>query len=189
MSVRRKVDKSGKLAMPGAIVSALSMQESNTFFWETRIASPLVGEPLVMDADGKNDGKLLAVTANGGAFKIDTKQDKSAVVNDPIVVSDFFTFKQPFSYVDRLPGGVLAIGGGKGDDHIGLFEPASDAPMMRLLKVPGVLACARRRSAADCWPPARPAKSAGSIATRARATTNWPSRSSRASSPAPKSTG
>ncbi|MGB7737428.1 MAG: PQQ-binding-like beta-propeller repeat protein [Thermoguttaceae bacterium] len=144
VSVRRKVDKSGKLAMPGAIVSALSMQESNTFFWETRIASPLASEPLVMDADGKNDGKLMAVTANGGAFKIDTKQDKSAVVNDPIAVSvsDNFTFKQPFSYVARLPGGVLAIGGGKGDDHVELFEAASDAPMMRLLKVPGVLACA-----------------------------------------------
>jgi outer membrane protein assembly factor BamB/TolA-binding protein len=142
VSVRRKLDKTGKLAMPGAVVSALSMQEANTFCWETRIASPLVGEPLVMDADGKNDGKLIAVTANGGAFKIDTKQDKSVVVNDPIAVSDSFTFKQPFTYVDRLPGGVLAIGSGNGDDHIELFEPASDAPMMRQLKVPGLLACA-----------------------------------------------
>ena len=59
-----------------------------------------------------------------------------------VSVSDNFTFKQPFSYVARLPGGVLAIGGGKGDDHVELFEAASDVPMMRLLKVPGVLACA-----------------------------------------------
>jgi len=135
VSVRRK------LGMPGAIVSALAMQESNTF-WETRIASPLAAEPLPLGADGKNDGKVVAVTANGGAFKIDASQNGSAVVNDPIVVSDFFVIKQPISYVGRLAGGVLAISGGKGGERIGVFEPASDTPLMRWLKVPGVLACA-----------------------------------------------
>jgi outer membrane protein assembly factor BamB/TolA-binding protein len=141
ISVRRKTDKTGKVGMPGAIVSALAMQDS-TALWESRIASPLAGEPLVMDADGKNDGKIIAVTANGGAFKIDTKQDGTVVANDPIVVSDPFVFKQPFTFVGRLPGGLLAISGGKGGDHVALFEPASDTPLLRTLKVPGVLACA-----------------------------------------------
>ncbi len=129
VSVRRKLDKTGKVAMPGAIVSALSMQGANTFYWETRIASPLAGEPVVMDAAGKNGGKLVAVTANGGAFAVDAEQKGSAAVNEPIVAFDPFTYKHPFTYVGRLPGGMLAVSGGKGDEYIGLFQPASDTPL------------------------------------------------------------
>jgi outer membrane protein assembly factor BamB len=130
-----------KLGTPGAIVSAVAMQEPNAF-WETRVASPLAGEPLVLGAGGKNDGKVVAVTANGGAFRIDANQSGFAVVNDPITASDSFRIPQPISRVVRLAGGLLAVSGGKGGEHVGVFDPTSDAPLMRWLKVPGVLACA-----------------------------------------------
>jgi outer membrane protein assembly factor BamB len=131
VSVRRKV------GMPGAIVSAVAMQETSTF-WETRIASPLAGEPLAVGADGK----VIAVTANGGVFRIDANQKGAAVINDPITASTSFQMPQPVGHVIRLAGGLLAISGGKGGERIGVFNPSDDAPQMNWLKVPGTLACA-----------------------------------------------
>ena len=63
------------------------------------------------------------------------------MANAPLVEADPFTFKEPISHVGRLPGGMLAISGGKGSEFIGLFEPASEALRMRALRVPGALAC------------------------------------------------
>ena len=184
VSVRRK------LGMPGAIVSALAMQESNTF-WETRIASPLAGEPLVMDADGKNDGKLVAVTANGGAFKIDANQSGSAVANDPIVASD--SFRSQATHQLRRPARRGRAGhqrrqGGRPDRRLRAGKRhAADA-----------LAESARRArlcAGRAWPRAagalqgRPGVLARFRPKQERRASNWPSRSSRGSSPESISTG
>jgi outer membrane protein assembly factor BamB len=135
VSVRRK------LGMPGAIVTATALPES-TAFWETRLASPLAGEPLALDAAaGKNDGKVIAVTANGAAFRIDANQKGSAALSDPIVATDPSQIKQPVARVLRLGGGLLAFSAGRGADQIGVFDSAADAPLMYWMSLPGVLAC------------------------------------------------
>ena len=66
VTVRRKV------GMPGALVSAVAMQDPDKY-WETQIASPPAGQPLVLG----EDGRVVAVTANGGVFRIDAGRQRA----------------------------------------------------------------------------------------------------------------
>ncbi len=140
VSVRRK------LGMPGAIVSALGMEKSEKY-WETRLASPLAGEPLVLDAAEKNDGKnssaVVSVTANGGVFRVDANQTEPTSVVEPVAVPDPFRIPQPVNRVVQLAGGLLAFSGGRGGTQVGVFDPRLPSPMMYWFEMPGKgkLAC------------------------------------------------
>jgi outer membrane protein assembly factor BamB/TolA-binding protein len=135
VSVRRKI------GMPGAIVSAIGM-EINDHLWDTQIASPLAGSPLPLSTDGKSDGRLVAVTANGGVFRTDSNKADVSVVNEPILTSDPFRIKQPVTHVVSLAGGLLAISDGKGGEQVGVFDPANAAPIMSWVNLKCKLACA-----------------------------------------------
>lgn len=130
VSVRRK------LGMPGAIVSAFGMEKSEKY-WETRLASPLAGEPLVLAAS------VVPVTANGGVFRIDANQSEPAIVVEPVAVSDPFRIPQPINRVVQLAGGLLAMSGGRGGTQVGVFDPRQPSPTMYWYEMPGKgkLAC------------------------------------------------
>ena len=178
VTVRRKV------GMPGALVSAVAMQDPDKY-WETQIASPPAGPPLVLG----EDGRVVAVTANGGVFRIDAGPSGPAVVNETVATADaFLLFRQPLRHVVCLAGGLLAISSGAGSDQFGVFDPKTPSPLIYWLKLPEKqkLALRRPHSAVACWRRARPGRCTCSILKPA---SRWPSRSNRDSRPERNSTG
>lgn len=130
VTVRRKWGR------PGAIVSAVAMQEPD-LFWETQLASPVVGEPRI-PAGG---GKLVAVASNGSVFQVDAGQTKTTIFNTPAASIDPFRFSWPVSHVLQLSDGLMAISGGKGSNLVGVFDPKSQSPMFSWVKIPDAIAC------------------------------------------------
>ena len=102
-------------------------------YWETQIASPPAGPPLVLG----EDGRVVAVTANGGVFRIDAGPSGPAVVNETVATADaFLLFRQPLRHVVCLAGGLLAISSGAGSDQFGVFDPKTPSPLIYWLKLP-----------------------------------------------------
>jgi outer membrane protein assembly factor BamB len=124
--------------MPGAVVSAVDMQDPEKKYWETRLASPLASPPLVLP-----DGRIVAVTANGGVFRIDAGRfTPAAIVDEPIAAADAFRLRQPVVAVVGLVGGLLAISSGAGSDQVGVLDPKDASPPIYWLRLPDKLACA-----------------------------------------------
>ena len=143
VSVRRK------LGMPGAIVSAVAMQDSGEI-WETQIASPLAGQPIVPVADGKETAQGRRRHRQWRRVPDRCERKGPAVVNTPIVTSDPFRIPQPLTTWSGLPGGswrsaaaAAAIRSASSIPPTHAFDVLAEDARQRWL-VP------RRPSAADC---------------------------------------
>jgi outer membrane protein assembly factor BamB len=121
--------------MPGATVSAVDVEKNDTC-WETRLASPLAGEPL-HSLDGANRDTadtLLALTAAGDVFRIDVEQ--TTAVCEPFVSADAYHISQPLGRLVELPGGLFAVRGRSGGDQIGVFGAKAALPTIQWLRLP-----------------------------------------------------
>ena len=122
--------------MPGAIVSAISVQDSEKY-WETKIGAPPAGEPIALD-----DGRVIAVTADGGIFRIDPA-DRSEIAAKPLVSVSASRLWRPLRYVSRLADGRIALSSGEGSELVGTLDPNAAEPMIDwIVDLPGRLACA-----------------------------------------------
>ena len=122
--------------MPGAVVSAVSMQDPDSF-WQTRLGRPLVGEPLI----ASNDNQAIAVTSNGALFRFNTNQTEIAVIDEPAAVADPLRLQGPVAQVVPLANGLLAISAGAGSKELAVCNPADQRPRFDWLKLPSELAC------------------------------------------------
>jgi outer membrane protein assembly factor BamB len=114
-----------KDGMRGVLVSALSAEDKPC--WETGLANPLAGEPLV---DAKT-GQVTAVTAAGTCFQLGAAALKDgAMIDQPAAALPPAEVRRPVSDVVALEGGLLALA-------------ASDARQIAVFRGPGVLARAK----------------------------------------------
>jgi outer membrane protein assembly factor BamB len=130
VTVRRRIGRAG------ACVSAVAMPESEQQ-WETQLAAPLAGEPVVAGGD-----KVIAVTSAGAVFRVDLGKSGSKVIDEPGASVDAAQLKKPLRHVLQLPGGLLALAAEAGTDQIGILDPQSQPLRLRWLKTPDTLACA-----------------------------------------------
>ena len=114
-----------KDGLRGVLVSALSAEDKPC--WETGLANPLAGEPLV---DPKT-GQVTAVTAAGTCFQLEAAALKDgAVIDQPAAALPPAEVRRPVSDVVALDGGLLALAAG-------------DAKQIAVFRGPGVLAHAK----------------------------------------------
>ena len=119
-------------AAPGVVVSAVSA-ERGTPYWQTTLAVPLAGEPLV-DAD---HGKITLAGATGGIFQLDA-HDLGAAAADaaPLPLA---TLRRPLSVMTRC-GGSLVLSSGAGGDQV-LVVDLAEPGRPRIWCLPGPLSC------------------------------------------------
>jgi len=129
-TVRRRIGR------PGACVSAVAMPESEQQ-WETQLAAPLAGEPVVAGGD-----KVIAVTSDGAVFRVDLGRSGSKVIDEPGESVDASQLKKPLHRALQLPGGLLALAAEAGTDQIGILDPQGQPLRLRWLKTPDTMACA-----------------------------------------------
>jgi outer membrane protein assembly factor BamB len=130
VTVRRRIGR------PGACVSAVAMPESEQQ-WETQLAVPLAGEPVVAGGD-----KVIAVTSAGAVFRVDVGKSGSKVIDEPGAPADASKLKKPLRCALQLSGGLLALAAEAGTDQIGILDPQSQPLRLRWFKTPNALACA-----------------------------------------------
>ncbi|MHB8897563.1 MAG: outer membrane protein assembly factor BamB family protein, partial [Thermoguttaceae bacterium] len=124
--------------MPGVVAAAVSASDGSPL-WETTLASPMPGLPVVDPATQT----LIAVTAVGGVFQVKAPAEGETVFrDDPARTIPSAELTAPLEQVVRLPGGAVAmIPGGRPVDipvfaagrtaeearirHLGLTSPLS----------------------------------------------------------------
>jgi outer membrane protein assembly factor BamB len=93
-----------KEGMPGVLVSAWSAGDKP--YWETALADPLVGEPIV----DPTTRQVTAVTAAGSCFRLEATTLKDGkLIDQPAAALLPAEVRQPVSDVVRLDGGLLAL--------------------------------------------------------------------------------
>jgi hypothetical protein len=134
-----------QVGMPGTLVAATRMDEPE-HFWETRLATPLVGEVehsafSIQDSD-EAGGRITAVTCCGGLFQVDTGGLGAAtVVQQPVATLDQAGLRRPITDVCRLGDGLLAVAAGGGCDWVAVVDPAQPQSQFRRLSLPDRLSC------------------------------------------------
>jgi outer membrane protein assembly factor BamB len=119
-----------KEGVSGVLVSALAAEDKP--YWETGLANPLVGEPIV----DPTTRQVTVVTAAGTCFRLDATALKDGkVIDQPAASLLPAEVRQPVSDVVRLDGGLLALTTSDGAKQIavikikgsGVFVPAKDS--------------------------------------------------------------
>jgi outer membrane protein assembly factor BamB len=124
--------------MPGVMVSAIDPATKEPA-WQTWLAAPLVAAPMV----GSITGKLTAVSASGGMFRIvPTDLRKGARPIDPIVAVETSRLSKPLSSLLALPDEKFAISSGAGTTPIAIYDPQEQERQFRWLVSPHELAAA-----------------------------------------------
>ena len=124
-----------KIGTRGTIVSALSMDQQKGY-WETRLATAMLGPPLV-DRDA---GKIVAVTAAGSLFNLDSLAEGETIAGKPIFVMPPAVTEETFTNQLVLGGGKLAIDSGAGSKRIMVLSP-NETPLSLSAEVPDELTC------------------------------------------------
>lgn len=127
-----------RAGLPGVIVSAISMNEPNTF-WETHLAAGPAAPPVVVDG-GK---KVEIVTALGSAFVIDAEKltaPGQTILDQPAAALTAQELQRPVDSVARMADGLLALAGGRGSEQLDVFDPAAEPKKFRPLVLPDALA-------------------------------------------------
>jgi outer membrane protein assembly factor BamB/tetratricopeptide (TPR) repeat protein len=133
-----------KDGMSGVLVSAWGAEDKP--YWETGLASPLVGEPILDPATRQ----VTAVTAAGSCFRLEAAALKDGtLIDQPAAALLPAEVRQPVGDVVRLDGGLLALATSDGAKQIVIYGGAEVPPLHRLA-LPDPLAC-------------RPANFAGAI--------------------------
>jgi len=132
VAVRRKV------GIPGAFVAAVAATEDDpNRLWETHLAAPPAGEPIV-DAAG---GKISIVSALGAFYQVDAAALQArGVLDRPAAAVNVNALTGPIDCVVRLPGGLLAMTAGEGSTRIAVVDPARPA-LPQQFSLPKALTC------------------------------------------------
>jgi hypothetical protein len=116
--------------MSGVLVSALAAEDKP--YWETGLASPPVGEPIV----DPTTQDVTAVTAAGSCFRLEAAALKDGkIIDQPAAALLRTEVRQPVSDVVRLDGGLLALATRDGAKQIAVYrikgsavlDPAKDS--------------------------------------------------------------
>jgi outer membrane protein assembly factor BamB/TolA-binding protein len=127
-----------KPGVPGVTVSAVSMEKQEAH-WQTVLAQPLAGEPVV-DASAS---KLTAVTSAGDMFPLESSKVVKGpnLAEAPVLEVAADKLLQPIREVVPMAGGMMALTARDGSQDIFLYDPAMPE-RFRYLLVPKPLACA-----------------------------------------------
>ncbi len=116
-------------SMPGVVVSAHSMRSDGDVLWETTLASPAAGTPIV---DGVTR-TLIATTAVGGVFQIQPPDPGTVSLrDDPNGAIPSGELTAPVEQVLYFSDGTLALIPGKNPVNLRVFEPGGSAGATRL---------------------------------------------------------
>ena len=130
-----------KHGVPGVLVSAVGIEQrpgGAQPLWETHLAVPLAGEPIVDPAAGT----ITAVSSVPGVYQVEAAGLKGQqVLDQPDVTLQGSQIRQPVGQVIPLGGGLLAMTAGEGSDQIAVFDPQAEPKQLRWLKLPSPLAC------------------------------------------------
>ena len=125
-------------AMPGVTVSAINLA-TNEPVWQTWLAAPLAAAPTI----GSVTGKLTAVTASGGMFRLPPEAIRAgARPAEPIVTVEASRLSKPLCSLLALPGERFAISSGAGTTPIAIYDPQDQERQFRWLVSPHELAAA-----------------------------------------------
>jgi len=123
-----------KIGLPGVLVSAMNVTEGKPY-WETHLASPLLGEPAV-DASGR----VTAATSNGAVFQVDAKALKpDAVLDQPSAAMSIAELRESMSDCVLFPSGLVAIASVDGPKQIAVTNPQAGQSHFRWIKLPDPL--------------------------------------------------
>ncbi len=127
-----------RAGLPGAIVSAVDPAKSETV-WQTWLAAPLAAAPTV----GSISGKLTAVTASGGMFRLAPADLKPAArPAEPVLCIQSARLSKPLSSLLPLAEERFAISGGAETTSIAIYDPQEQDRQFRWLVTPASLAAA-----------------------------------------------
>ncbi len=123
---------------PGVTVSALDLATKEPI-WQTWLAAPLAAAPTI----GSVTGKLTAVTASGGMFRLPpTELHRGARPVEPIVSVEASRLGKPLSSLLALPEERFAISSGAGTTPIAIYDPQEQERQFRWLVSPHEMAAA-----------------------------------------------
>lgn len=123
-----------RLGLPGVIASAINVSEGKPF-WETHLASPLLGSPAV-DASGR----VVAATPNGAVFQLEAKSlRQSTVVDQPSAALPIAQIRQPMSAWVRFSSGLVALAAVNGPKQVAVSNPQAGQSVFRWIALPDPL--------------------------------------------------
>lgn len=124
-----------KEGWPGAAVSAVDPSGGKRL-WETMIAAPLAGAPLI-DSAGAT-----ACTVEGSIYQLPTASlTGHVVVDQPAQHVDLSAPLEEQARLVPLADGWTAVAGGAGDQRVLIIQAAAGGRRPRFLALPDVLAC------------------------------------------------
>ena len=108
-----------RAGVPGVLVSALAAEDKP--YWETALASPLAGEPIV----DPTTRQVTAVTVTGSCFRLEAAALKDGnLIDQPVASLLPAEVRQPITDAVPLDAGLLALAAMKGS---GVFILAKDS--------------------------------------------------------------
>jgi outer membrane protein assembly factor BamB len=120
----------------GVVVAATATAQGNTL-WETDLAIPPAGAPVVDDANKS----LVAANAEGGLFRFDEAAIRSRVQDEPLAIAAGTNSSQP-ALTDSVDlGQGRAVFCGAGADQLLFYNPALGNSAARSIKLDSPLAC------------------------------------------------
>jgi outer membrane protein assembly factor BamB len=122
---------------PGVTVSAVDFQQHKPI-WQTWLAAPLAGEPLLDPATGA----LTAVTASGGVFRFQQAFQGAAPDDQPLLTVEAGKLFRPIHDVTPLDNRMFALTMGPGTSQIILYDPREQDKRFRWLLSPEPMAAA-----------------------------------------------
>jgi hypothetical protein len=124
--------------LPGVIASAADPSKSEAV-WQTWLAAPLAAAPTV----GVISGKLTAVTASGGMFRLDPSQLRAAAKPaDPVICVQSARLSKPLCSLLPLAEERYAISSGAETTSIAIYDPQEQDRQFRWLVTPRALTAA-----------------------------------------------
>jgi len=118
--------------LPGVTVSAVDLSKNETA-WQTWLAAPLAGEPML----GAKSGKLTAVTSSGGMFRFPPEGLRAgAAPSEPVLCVGAARLTKPLSSLLALPDERFAMTSGASTTQIVIYDPQEQDKRFRWLVSP-----------------------------------------------------
>jgi len=112
--------------LPGVQVAAVPMDKPAPF-WQTNLAVPLVGEPVVSPT-----GNVEVVTALGSLVQVPAaKLATQTTIDQPVVALRAEDLRQAVEDVLRMPNGTIVLSTGAGSDQLAVFDPRRSPKQFR----------------------------------------------------------
>jgi outer membrane protein assembly factor BamB len=127
-----------RIGLPGAMVTALDSEKTEPV-WQTWLAAPLAAAPTI----GSASGKLTAVTASGGMFRLAPADLRpTARPAEPVLSVPSARLSKPLNSLVSLPEERYAISSGAETTSIAVYDPQEQDRYFRWLATPHELSAA-----------------------------------------------